>query len=86
MLTSIPGWRDNHRAETNPLFGGLKSLPREYMKLWFVCSYYLANFLLEFDLQPKKHRGLVILSIVPAIPSRAALAVPPALSRLTAYL
>lgn len=85
MLTSIPG-RDNHRAETNPLFGGLKSLPREYMKLWFVCSYYLANFLLEFDLQPKKHRGLVILSIVPSIPSRAALAVPPALSRLTAYL
>ena len=38
-LTSVPGWRESHRAETNPLFRGLKFLPCEYTKLLLVCYY-----------------------------------------------
>lgn len=33
LLTSVPTWRETHRAETNPLFRDLKFLPREHMKL-----------------------------------------------------
>ena len=50
-LTSVPGWRETHRAETNPFFRGLQSLAREYMRSYLVFRCSSAVSLQVFGLQ-----------------------------------
>jgi hypothetical protein len=51
IVTSVLAWRETHRTETNPLFRGLKFLPRENIKLWSVCRCSLVVSLQGFGLQ-----------------------------------
>lgn len=71
-LTSVPGWRETLRAETNPLFKGLKSLSHEYVKLWSVWRCSSAVSLKGFGLQQEKYRGLghAIDRPIPGVKSR----------------
>jgi hypothetical protein len=61
----------------NPLFWGLKSLPREYIKLWSVCRCSSAVSPQGFGLQRENTVVLVMLSIVLLMASKAASAVSP---------
>ena len=50
-LTSVPGRRETHRAETSPLFRSLKFLPREHVKLLLMCRYSSVDSPQGFSLQ-----------------------------------
>ncbi len=50
QLTSIPRWRETTVPRRIHCLGGLKSLPRKYIKLWLVYNYSLVISLQEFGL------------------------------------
>ena len=70
-ITSVPSQRETHRTEINPLFRGLKSLPREYIKSWLVCHRSQPFF------HKEKNTSVLVILSVPSIASRAASAIPP---------
>ena len=77
LITSLPAWRETHRAETSPLFRHLKSLSREFMKYWPMCHCSSAISTQKTSVQRENAAVLVMLSIVPFTASRATSAVPP---------